>query len=1163
MADSTLKRPPLLVEWGKTITKKIFASNTSVECNIRKHLIDVINLIRYKENYALYLPEKDIAPVLCLLPYLVGFTRAINYVQSIQVNLYKPILVVTNTQQSMSNMLTAIRGKYDSENPFYFISKGILTNEDIENGALYRIFVIASREDLVSYIRSNQLYDMIICSFHWATSIPRHTVSLVIGQDKSQHIEVFKNRVLDSTILLRGIPQDNNSESSTEDVNLQKPLPSSLTKSPSLFWERISESIIQEMATTLNRLSDATCRHIPIELNIKFENQTREIMSILPYLTGEATRRNLSSFDLSKPILFLSMDVFAYETVTSTLPKRSFQRDGSAKFDGYKWSILFNSFDVCTFNRDISDVDVVLTSLEYYNEDNLVVQNDFYKDLDKHQFSAVVIVEGKSYSTEDEAQLLEKFGGLTTIFVRTNANASSSQVIIKTKLSTVFTYGAEYITPELMRHGVDISNRYLISNNSELSKIQQKGLCAITDWFGQTESWKEPAYVTMSIGRRYAGMMVWCLPAMLEWAEKNSLISRRIYNNKKPLLILCHDEFILGHFRDLLYSNKAFYQSSIFTNVYKCGGNVDRCYFVLDENSAAKLNRGAGKYQSIATSMECLDYLGADLFAEVIVFTDNFLSAEDENVIVKKFKGLSKILFFVAKKANSLQSMVFEKQSDAHVCHQIAGVQRDSADCWSHSSYELHDNSQITEDRIRLPSRMFIQDFSESDTCEVTQVSRIRAPRKLPSISSLGSSSLSGLSMEEKISKSSPLQENYTGVLLKDSACRPCKQDSDIISTPNQNKQQHYINKPLKERTSRLNSDKNNRKHLPPLEDAFHRNDGAKDTIKDEFKAKLPSATCQSQSSVTASSIYSDSADFSFMEKGNIVKPGVKVNLRHKKLPPLPSTSSCSRDSSIKLLRKRNKVKPLQASFPRASEDMFAEKRQTWAYGTNLDAAKEEPAECFASASHNEALWRKKQHMIGPSDRRPGGTHNVAINTTTTNEVRGGISADSVIPEVTSDISSVDTICLGDARQSASTIALVGDLVSQQNAVQPKACDMLHGISDECDDGKSTERNATDTRNMYVVNGKQNTTVNKDSQESMAINPFVYSPTASSIAGSARASTEDSNTTSSTKRNSGISKFHAKCKSLLKSIKKSGICPPRRRAHSISPEREFFLVLVW
>ena len=56
---------------------------------------------------------------------------------------------------------------------------------------------------------------------------------------------------------------------------------------------------------------------------------------------------------------------------------------------------------MCAHSTEIiSDVDLVLNSLQYYNEDNLVVQNDFYKDLDKHQFSAVVIVEGKSYSTK-------------------------------------------------------------------------------------------------------------------------------------------------------------------------------------------------------------------------------------------------------------------------------------------------------------------------------------------------------------------------------------------------------------------------------------------------------------------------------------------------------------------------------------------------------------------------------------------------------------------------------------------------------------------------------------------------------------------------------------------------------------------------------------------
>ena len=76
------------------------------------------------------------------------------------------------------------------------------------------------------------------------------------------------------------------------------------------------------------------------------------------------------------------MDVFAYETVTSTLPKRSFQE--MALLNLMVTSGAYSSIhSMCAHSTEIiSDVDLVLTSLEYYNEDNLVVQNDFYKDLD-------------------------------------------------------------------------------------------------------------------------------------------------------------------------------------------------------------------------------------------------------------------------------------------------------------------------------------------------------------------------------------------------------------------------------------------------------------------------------------------------------------------------------------------------------------------------------------------------------------------------------------------------------------------------------------------------------------------------------------------------------------------------------------------------------------
>jgi len=1165
------KHQPLLVKWGKTITKRIFANNSAVQSKIRKHLIDTINILRYEENPILYLPEKDVSAVLCLLPYVVGFTREINYVQSVQVNLSKPILIVTSNPQNMTQLVTAMCGRYDDESPFYLLSKVILTNEDIEKKALYKIFVIASREDLVAYIQSKDSYDVIVCSFNWATSIPRHTVSLVVGQDKWHLIEVFKNRVVDSALLLRGLPtQDINSDSSAEDTYI-KPLRSHLTKSPSIVWERISNDFKKELAMILNRLTNAECCHIPIEINAKSEEHNKEILATLPYLIGEASNTEKSRFDLSKPVLFLTVDMLAYETITGILPKRSFQRDDSAKFNGYKWSVLFNAFDVCTFNRDISDVDVVLASLEYSNEDNVIIQNSHYKDLDKHQFSAVVVVEGKHYSTEDETRLLAQFGGLTVIFVRANMNANSSQTI-KNKLSTIFTYGAECITPKLISHGGNISDKYLISNKSALSKCQQKGLCAITNWFEQTESWKKPAHVTMSIGHRYAGMVVWCLPSMLEWAENNSLIPRRACSHKKPLLILCYDEFALSHFRDLLYSNKAFHQSSIFTNIYKCSGNVDRCYFVLDENSAAKLNYDTGKYQSVVTYMECLDYLRADSFAEVIVFTDNSMSADDENIIVKKFKGLSKILFFIAKKTNASPSVTFQRHSDACANQQVAGA-LDVADYWSHSSsHDSCDNSQTTHEGSRLPSKMSLKDCSGIEAGGAAQVTGLRRFKELPSISSLASSSVSGRSNEERVTKVLPLIENSMEAISKDATTH--EQAASASSLGDSKHEYSSTNNPLQQRTSWLRSGKNRRKHLPPLEETenvMHKIRSTKNTA--DYKPKIHGASGLSRSSVTASSNYS--ADISSIDNGNILKPRARMNLRHKRLPPLPSSSSGSRHSGIKLLKKRNKVRPLQVGSTQAIEDKSAGKKQTWAYSTrlhNVAVAKDEAAGYNISGSYNISSLRTKHNSKLTSWSEPveypGNAclpvkkssvfPNEAKGTMLTRRVGGEASDYSVKPEVISDPSSVDIIRLGDAKRSASTIVLVGDLVPEdpQNAVQAKACDMLSGNEEYDDEIKGTLTIKTggpiDPRNIYKVDVKHEA-INKNSQEAMVINPFIYSPTASSLAaGPVNVSIEDKNMENPVKRLSGFSRFQSKCKKLLKSVKMSGICPPRRQIHSSS-----------
>ncbi len=84
----------------------------------------------------------------------------------------------------------------------------------------------------------------------------------------------------------------------------------------------------------------------------------------------------------------------------------------------------------------------------------------------------------------------------------------------------------------------DITKRFLLSQKSTLTPYQQVGLANMVEWLGSSYSTSETAYVTTTIGFKYAAMMLWCLPSMLEWADNNQLIPDKAIHFKKPVMIL-------------------------------------------------------------------------------------------------------------------------------------------------------------------------------------------------------------------------------------------------------------------------------------------------------------------------------------------------------------------------------------------------------------------------------------------------------------------------------------------------------------------------------------------------------------------------------------------------------------------------------------------------
>ena len=702
---------PLLQKWGRMVTKRIFASSC-LDAQVKRTLVNVVDAIRCDEAPEIYVKEQCVPEMLCCLPYLLGFVCEINYIHQTQVDLHKPILVVSNAPHNMTCLMDALSTQSKGSTQPALQSKGILDKLDIERGVQYRTCVVKKRSDIAKYIKSTEEYDVVLSTNNCAQLLPHHGFSLVIGQEDWCHIAPYKKLLLhNSVILLKYLSQQNDSTDPLEQdedaclgpilVRLARMIGTGQLPTPLLY-----KNHMRPVEVMMNRIMDITCNHIPIEFDMVSDMGLKEFISALPFLLGEAALKDSKCLDLSKPVLFLAMDVGAYQAVADGLPRKALDL-GRSKTSEYRWNELLDEFQICTYSRDICDVDVVLTTMESMSsgDNNVVTKNDFYKEFRKDDFAVVIVIQTKCFPVRMENEIISQFGELTTIFVRTNAKIDGELdeygIWVRSKLSTIYRYGADAIVPELMVHGEDITERYLICKNSVLTDCQQAGLSAMVDWFGRPESFNEAAYVSTAIGYKYAGMMIWCLPSMLEWADKNHLITNGAVNLHKPLLVLCKDEQAVSDMWFLLHSHDAFHQSSLFVSNQRCSDGMGRSYIVIDVKSAENARNRAGDYKVVIANMEYLEHLGNDGFSEVVVFTDNLISTDDENVIMTKFRGLAKVMFFAAGPIGPLKrfllqttsQVLLERERQEVLCAlgEIAGA--------AHKSLDILDSLQeATED---------------------------------------------------------------------------------------------------------------------------------------------------------------------------------------------------------------------------------------------------------------------------------------------------------------------------------------------------------------------------------------------------------------------------------------------------------------------------------
>ena len=794
---------PLLQKWGKIITQRIFARYSCIDAYVKRSLVNLVDTIQCNETPEIYIIQQFVHEILCYLPYVLGLACETGYLHRIQVDVSKPILFVSNTNHDLTCLMEALSSKPVAGTLSYLLSKRILTKVDIANGAQYRTSVVESSD--INSTHSGGKSDIVLCTRDCLPHLPHRGFSLVIAQEE-WHSALSGYQIHSCVLILKYCPNPCSSQQPEKDKNVSGPTlvhyADMIAKEewpvPVLLKPQIKG--IQEL---INRITDFNCNHIPIKMNISRQRGLKELISALPYILGSTVIRNSSCLDLSKPILFLTTDIGAYQTASDTLkamPRGHGNKDLSE--DGrYRCCLLNNEFEVCTYDQQINDVEVILscTASMCSKSENVLVMNDFYKDFHSNNFSAVVIVQSKYLPIKMETEVLMQFSGLTAIFIRANVKAENTledgNIWVVPKAATIQYYGAELIIPALMIHGNDITERYLLSQKSILTDCQQVGLANILDWFGNSESNHNAAYVTTAIGCKYAGMMVWCLPSMLEWGDNNYLIPDGSVNLRKPLLVLCAEKQSLNNLWDLVHSSNAFHQSSLFRSAKKCSDGMHRSFLVADTKSAIGTRYLTGEYKMVFSDMQHLDYLPDDGFSVTILFESHMIPAEWEDAVMKKFRSHSKIIFLTSNRIGPLKQFELhsgydilierERQGKSTKIVKVADVTPESTEAPAVESHELSQIDNSKHYRIAETSPAVCNEslsMVDSETEQQVPVTPIAAcdhipikPLSVSSDSSNGSSSDENSTMNSTASPERELAGNHI-VELKEDITKPIPQ---------------------------------------------------------------------------------------------------------------------------------------------------------------------------------------------------------------------------------------------------------------------------------------------------------------------------------------------------------------------------------------------------
>ena len=668
---------PLLHKWGKTVTQRMFSS-PKLKPEVKRELLAIEGHIKGCRRYLcrhLYVQQENTAPIICCLPYVLGFACDVGRIPHTQMDLRDPILVIATcncTLHTLEKLLPAHPA--DGSRP-YFQNNGFLSSKDIQNGAYYNTYTVKIAKDAQKSQESFGSYDIILCSIEHCEIIHDQDFAIVFVDENCTHSNSlsdkdirhkFKDRT--HVFLFRNFRPVNSFQREKKEY----PMPMLAYFSSMITIERIRPFLSVPQVSALRemteRLRDQRCTHIPSVITMATDTGMHQIICTLPYILGDVAYRSPRCLSLNKPVLVITTDLEAWVTLRRVMNSHSqpylvssgiMTADEFAEGGHYRWHRIKDEFEAYTYSQDIHDQEVVLITADVSHlngaDHYTHTISDCYTALSSDQFSAVIIFENERATAERELDIISKFAGMTMIIFRVDLfeAVGKGRVQVESKISTIQHYGAEAILPKLLGHNQDITEKYLLGQTSILTENQQVGLTSLVDWLVSSDSKYEPAYVNTAIGYEKAGMMIWCLLPVLEWADKNHLIPDGAINLNKPLLVLCTDEGSQNMLFGLFQSRPPYHQTAVFSSLDQCSDSQHRSYIIRDPASARNIVDIAGGYKMVFSDLRYLKWLPGDCFLAVAVFSlspQHFVRKDHKKSIKEKFIGKTKVVFLEAFK---------------------------------------------------------------------------------------------------------------------------------------------------------------------------------------------------------------------------------------------------------------------------------------------------------------------------------------------------------------------------------------------------------------------------------------------------------------------------------------------------------------------------------